>query len=196
MTCCPTCSADPCANPGFCALCREADARKGEPPRCVPLRPAPPPTADLPKANLASKSWKEIAAEAWDGPSWKQAALEYHHARGDCTLTVETPPEGLKRLRQLLESNVSLERAYRETGTLKGRAAASTVEALMFELRGGTKALSEPVVRRRLSELSEHQLRDVGTRLQRLKPEIANAWSAAEIPNLISVWTELQNERR
>ena len=66
----------------------------------------------------------------------------------------------------------------------------------MFELRGGTKALSEPVVRRRLAELSEHQLRDVGTRLQRLKPEIANAWSAAEIPNLISVWTELQNERR
>ena len=71
----------------------------------------------------------------------------------------------------------------------------STVVALMLDLRErGTKALSEPVVRRRLSELSEQQLRDVGAHLQRLKPEIA--WSAAEIPNLISVWTELQNGRR
>ena len=73
----------------------------------------------------------------------------------------------------------------------------STVAALMLDLRErGTKALSEPAVRRRLSELSEQQLRDVGARLQRLKPEIANAWSAAEIPNLISAWTELQNGRR
>ena len=71
----------------------------------------------------------------------------------------------------------------------------STVAALMLDLRErGTKALSEPVVRRRLSELSEQQLRDVGARLQRLKPEIA--WSVAEIPNLISVWTDLQNGRR
>ena len=103
MTACATCGADPCANPGFCALCRDADARKahGEPPRCAPLRPAPPPMADLPKANLESKSGKEVAAEAWDG--WKQAALEYHHGRGERTLTVETPPESLKRLRRLLE---------------------------------------------------------------------------------------------
>ena len=93
---------------------------------------------------------------------WKQTALEYHHGRGERTLTVETPPEDLKRLRRLLELNVSLERAYREISTLKGRAAASTVEALMFGLRDGTKALTSPAVRRRLSELSEAQVREVG----------------------------------
>jgi hypothetical protein len=185
MTACATCGADPCANPGFCALCRDADARKGEPPRSAPLRPAPPPMEDLPKANLEGKSWKEIAAEAWDGPSWKQAALEYHHARGERTLTVETPPESLKRLRRLLESNVSLERAYRETSTLKGRAAASTVEALMFELRGGTSVLSETACAR-LSVLSEQQLHDVCGRLQRLK--IARAWTPDEITTLVDKW--------
>jgi hypothetical protein len=103
--------------------------------------------------------------------------------------------DAILRLTRLMDPAVTFEQAKREISG-KNRAAASTVEALMFELRGGTKALSEPVVRRRLAELSEQQLRDVGARLQRLKPEIANAWSAAEIPNLISVWTEFQNERR
>jgi len=56
--------------------------------------------ADLPKANLDSKSWKEIAAEAWTSPSWKQAALEYHHARGNRTLIVEIRSEDLARLRR------------------------------------------------------------------------------------------------
>ena len=27
MTYCPTCGASPCANPGFCALCRDADRK-------------------------------------------------------------------------------------------------------------------------------------------------------------------------
>jgi hypothetical protein len=37
MTTCPTCGADPCVNPGFCAACRDADRRKarGEQPRHI-----------------------------------------------------------------------------------------------------------------------------------------------------------------
>jgi hypothetical protein len=68
------------------------------------------------------------------------------------------------------------------------RAAASTLEALMFSLRQrGTAALSEPDTQRRLGELSEQQLHEVGARLQRL-PEIARQWSADEIEQLTGTW--------
>lgn len=57
-----------------------------------------------------------------------------------------------------------------------------TVEALMHSLRTrGTKALSEPDTRRRLSELSDDQVIEVGNRLQRLKPEIARRWTSEEV---------------
>lgn len=57
-----------------------------------------------------------------------------------------------------------------------------TVEALMYSLRErGTKALEESATKRRLSELSDDQVIEVGNRLQKLKPEIARAWNAAEV---------------
>jgi hypothetical protein len=57
-----------------------------------------------------------------------------------------------------------------------------TVEALMFSLRErGTKALEEPSTKRRLSELDDQQVIEVGDRLQKLKPEIARAWSSDEV---------------
>ena len=59
----------------------------------------------------------------------------------------------------------------------KNRAAASTVEALMFELRSGTSVLRESAAKRRLSELSEAQVREVGARCNDSKPEIAKAWN-------------------
>jgi hypothetical protein len=58
----------------------------------------------------------------------------------------------------------------------------ATVEALMFSLRErGTRALEERDAKRRLSELSDDQVIEVGNRLQRLRPEIARAWTAAEV---------------
>ena len=60
-----------------------------------------------------------------------------------------------------------------------------TVEALMFSLRErGTKALAEMDTKRRLSELSDQQVIEVGNRLQKLKPEIARAWTKAEVETL------------
>jgi hypothetical protein len=60
-----------------------------------------------------------------------------------------------------------------------------TVEALMFDLRErGVKALEESATKRRLSELSDQQVIEVGNRLQRFKPEIARAWTAAEVETL------------
>jgi hypothetical protein len=65
-------------------------------------------------------------------------------------------------------------------------AAAMTVEALMYSLRErGTAALAERDTRRRISELSDEQALDVAGRLQRLKPEIARAWSAGEVERLL-----------
>jgi hypothetical protein len=57
-----------------------------------------------------------------------------------------------------------------------------TVEALMYSLRErGTKALEEATTKRRLSELSDQQLVEVGHRLQRLRVQIARAWTATEV---------------
>jgi hypothetical protein len=68
-----------------------------------------------------------------------------------------------------------------------GRAAASTVEALMYSLREcGIKELSEPDTQRRISELSEEQLHEVGARLQALK--IVRAWTAEDIERLVETW--------
>jgi hypothetical protein len=128
---------------------------------------------------------------SWKDKSWKEAAREYHAQRGKSRTVIEIEPERRRSLRQLLSDDVSLERAWHEVNTahLRGRAAQSTVEALMFSLRElGTKALDEPDTQRRISELSEEQLHEVGARLQRLKPEIARAWSAEEIEQLAAAW--------
>jgi hypothetical protein len=78
-------------------------------------------------------------------------------------------------------THISLEMIWNEINAPKDGAPKATVEALMLGLRArGIKALEEPAIRRRLSELSDDQVIEVGNRLQRLKP-VAPAWSAAEV---------------
>lgn len=68
-------------------------------------------------------------------------------------------------------------------------AARSTIEAAMFSLRErGTAALGEPDTQRRISQLNETQLHEVGARLQRFAPKIARPWIAEEIGRLIETW--------
>jgi hypothetical protein len=67
-------------------------------------------------------------------------------------------------------------------------AAANTVEALCYSLRSGIGMLAHPEVRQRLSLLTEDQLRDVCTRMQRHKPPIAPPWSEADVEKLIAEW--------
>ena len=139
--------------------------------------------ADLPKANLESKSWKEIAAEAWDGPSWKQAALEYHHARGDRTLTVETPPDHLKQLRRLMEPGVSLDAAWNELRRLAreryNEAPKATYDAAAYELRTyGLPQLSNWNCQRRLADLSIAQIKNLMASLQRCRGQYPNVSDA------------------
>ena len=93
--------------------------------------------------------------------------------------------------RELLDDSVSLAAAYYRIHQhhFAGRAAASTIEALMLGLRErGTAALKEPPVQRRLDALSEAQLHEVCDRLQKLKPEIARAWTAHELVELVELW--------
>jgi hypothetical protein len=83
------------------------------------------------------------------------------------------------------------EAALRRQRTLYG-AAPTTIEAVMYSLRErGTAALIEPDCRRRLSELNGQQILDVAVRLQKLKPEIAPAWGAEQIDELLKAKAQL-----
>jgi hypothetical protein len=130
------------------------------------------------------------AADAWwRSESWTKAAEDYHTKCGKRRTIVEIEPEKLRRLRALLDDDVSLQRAYGEISPshIKGRAADSTVEALLYGLRSGVSALKEPDVRRRLSQLSDDQLVEVGAKLRRRGPEIGGAWTANEIQTLMQL---------
>ena len=95
-----------------------------------------------------------------------------------------------RRPERALERNPDIERAYAELNQ-RNHAAASTVEALMYALRRGVDELAKPETQRRLSALSEDQLRAVCERLQNFKPEIASAWTPEEIEALTNIWSAL-----
>jgi hypothetical protein len=75
--------------------------------------------------------------------------------------------------------------------TIRKLAAASTVEALVYELRHGGTGLSNLKARQRLSELSEQQLHEVSARLQKFMPHIGRAWSPSEVELLVHLWSDL-----
>jgi hypothetical protein len=108
---------------------------------------------------------------SWDAPGWKQAALEYQHARGNHPLIAEAPLEDLAQLRRLMSDDVSLERAWEEINRAAreryNQAAKGTYEAVDYELRTyGLSQLSKPNCQRRLSDLSAAQIKTVMASLQ------------------------------
>jgi hypothetical protein len=108
-------------------------------------------------------------------------------AKRQCSAGHQGDPR-IERARRLLADDISLERAWHELNTLKDRAAASTIEALMFSLRSGLGALARPDVRHRLSELSKEQLCEVAARLLKFT---AARWTEADIEALINMWDDL-----
>src|SRR5262245_15204677 len=91
-----------------------------------------------------------------------------------------------------LDDRVSLYQAWFEFDKRRSvGAAAFTVEALMFSLRKGIDALNHPNTLRRLSQLSEQQLLEVMTRLQKFQPEIAPAWTPEQVEVLAAVRSKL-----
>jgi hypothetical protein len=139
-------------------------------------------------SDAASPDWAAVAAGAWEAPSWKAAAREYHEAREHSGGKPPQPPD--LRLVALLDPKVSLEQAQRRVieRHQSGRPATSTIEALMYALRHGGAALTDPNNARRLSELSEAQLHEVCARLQNFKPKIARPWTAEEVEALVAIW--------
>jgi len=140
---------------------------------------------------LARSDWAGIAEAAWDSPSWKEAAHEYH-ANRQPRRNPDDP--GIVRARRRLADDVSFKRAWHEINAarLHGQAAQTRVEALVFGLRNGLAALPKNPDRLRwLSELNAEQLKAVCRRVQNFNPEIATPWSSEEVVALITKWREL-----
>jgi len=98
----------------------------------------------------------------------------------------------LRARRLLADDDISYERAYYYE-TLRDRSAPeATIDALVYSLRRGINELTSPDAKRRLSELSEDQLRAVCERLRNFKPEIAPAWTPEEVEALTVIWSELK----
>jgi hypothetical protein len=128
--------------------------------------------------------WAALAADAWEAPSWKAAAQEFCDTRQRRGGKPPQPPD--PQFLALLDPAISLEQAQRRLLEPRlGGAVASTVEALVYSLRRGADALADPDAVRRLAELSDNQLLEVGERLRKLKPKIARVWSADEVATLI-----------
>jgi hypothetical protein len=125
---------------------------------------------DLPKANLESKDWKEIATEPWKSAGWRQAALEYHHARVNRTLVVETPPEHLARLHRLMNDNVSIERVWANLNDPRNRSTPeATIETVMHAVRErGLAALKEPATAERLEGCDASARAEINKRIEKL----------------------------
>jgi hypothetical protein len=67
-------------------------------------------------------------------------------------------------------------------------AAKSTIDALMYSLRAGVKALARDDVQRRVAMLDEDQLRDICVILQKRNARFARAWTGDEIKYLVMMW--------
>jgi hypothetical protein len=64
----------------------------------------------------------------------------------------------------------------------------------MFSLRSGIGALGRPDTVRRLSELSDAQMREVAVRVQKFGPHIAPAWTPENVEVLITARSKINAE--
>ena len=97
-----------------------------------------------------------------------------------------------RRIWRLLDPAVSFGRVWAELNEQRGRgAAALTIDALMYSLRRGVGALSNPKTLGRLAALDERQLLDVMVRLQKFNAEIAPAWTPEQVAVLAALRRKL-----
>jgi hypothetical protein len=127
---------------------------------------------DLPRAEKK----KPPADDEYDGQSSTFAKL---CREADEKQRRKLPDPRLERLRRLMADDHPPDRA-----------AASTVEALMFSLRDGIHALTAPATLERLSKLDERQLSEVAERVQNFRQAIASAWTPNEVKALVMIWGE------
>jgi hypothetical protein len=99
----------------------------------------------------------------------------------------------LKRLRRLLDDDISSERAWHELNeTRKSPAPQVAIEALMFSLRSGGAALARKEMRERLAHMSDTQLHEICTRLHKLT--IERPWTSEETTLLTELWETIRHD--
>jgi hypothetical protein len=110
------------------------------------------PTRNTPPEDLhRDRDPQDLALEAWDAPSWREAAADYHKDRAGRRLAVEIEPQRLVRLRRLMAPGISLERAWHELQRNRPPPKA-IIDAVVQAVRErGLKALHEPSTARRLT---------------------------------------------
>jgi len=108
-----------------------------------------------------------VDIDPWDAPGWREAANEYRKARGKNVSVVSLAPEGIARLRRLMDDGVSHERAWFELG--RGRPTPEvTIQAIVFAVRErGMAALKKPATTRRLSHCNAAAITEIGKRIGR-----------------------------
>jgi hypothetical protein len=74
---------------------------------------------------------------AWESPGWRQAALDYHAARGANPTVVEIEPERLAALRALMADDVSIDQACHQLNAGRGQVAASTLQTAEYLAAAG-----------------------------------------------------------
>jgi hypothetical protein len=137
---------------------------------------------------------------SWDDPNWKTAAHQYHAERAGRPTVVEIEPARLELLRRLLAPDISFESAWRELNNQRGHTAASTVEALAYQLRAGPSSLRESWAQHRRAQLDEQQMREFCGRLTKERwglskndemPPRVPPWKPEEIESLVTLWSNL-----
>ena len=72
----------------------------------------------------------------------------------------------------------------------------STIDAVMYSLRGGTAVLARDDVRHRLAAIDESRLREMIVLLQKRDGRIAPRWSDDDIGKLLETWTRVVDEQQ
>ena len=123
------------------------------------------------QGDVTTDCWKKLAEEAWDAPSWREAARGYRDARGGRVAVAEIDPGRSQLLRRLMDDDISINRAWDEINSAArercDEAPKTTYDAVEFELRTyGLSELSKRNCQRRLADLSIAQLKRLMVGLQ------------------------------
>jgi hypothetical protein len=146
--------------------------------------------------EIAAADEGDWAEESWTAPSWQEAARQYHEQRPK---TGAVAGRSWEETCRLADRKLAAERKTgRQRESATSCAAATTVEALAYQLRGGVSALREPSALRRISDLNESQIHEIAQRLTKERwgkaepgrqPKRVPPWQPDEIEVLISIWT-------
>ncbi len=114
---------------------------------------------------VAEREAEDRLTDGWSSSGWRDAAAEYHAARGGRVSIVEIEPE---KLRRLLDDSISIDRAYREINANRPTPQ-TTIEAVIVSVRErGVKALSEPDTLARLAGCDEAARAEINRRVASL----------------------------